>query len=148
MSFSLSKLLHGNDDRRQTSSDAYRRLYDEVKRLVNLEVENARLILTERLTLLFGRVAIVAVSFVLSACVVIFLSMSISDLLLGSLTPWATYMIVGGFYVLLIIILCIFRRQLIINPIARYLSKILLEPRPSRRSKGGESDNAASENAD
>lgn len=147
MSFRLSNLLPG-DDERQASSAAYRRLYEEIRRLVGLEVENARLIVTEKLTLLFGRIALVAVSFVLSACVIIFLSMSISDLLLESLTPWATYMIVGGFYALLIVILAIFRRQLIIDPIARYLSKVLLDPRPSRRRKGGENDNPTSENAE
>ena len=147
MSFSLSNLFPG-DDERQASSAAYRRLYDEIRRLVGLEVENARLVVTEKLTLLFGRIALVAVSFVLSACVIIFLSMSISDLLLESLTPWATYMIVGGFYALLIVILAIFRRQLIIDPIARYLSKVLLDPRPARHRKGGESENTTSENAE
>lgn len=147
MSFNLLNILPG-DEERDNSSAAYRRLYEEVKRLVGLEVENARLMLTEKLTLLLGRVTLVAVAFVLSACVIIFLSMSISDLLLESLTPWATYLIVAGFYALLICILALFRRQLIVDPIARYLSQVLLDPRPSRRHKSENTERSTSENAE
>lgn len=123
-----------------TSADTYRHLADEVRTLVSLEVENARLMLAEKLSLLFGRMALVAISFVVSACAVIFLSMSIADLLLQSLAPWATYMIVAGFYILLIIILAICRRQLIIDPIARYLSKIILDPKPKTKSTNSPTD--------
>ena len=147
MNFNLLNIIPGEEER-ENSSAAYRRLYEEVKRLVGLEVENARLMLTEKLTLLLGRVTLVAVGFVLSACVIIFLSMSISDLLLESLTPWATYLIVAGFYALLICILALFRRQLIIDPIARYLSLVLLDPRPSRRHKSKNNDRSTSENAE
>ena len=135
-----------SDEERASSADAYRRLYDETKRLVNLEVENARLVLTEKLTLLFGRVTLVAVSFVLAVCVLIFLSMSISDLLLEQFTPWVTYLIVAIFYALLVTIVALFRRQLIIDPIARYISKVILDPRPaSKHNNRNESANPSTE---
>lgn len=114
------------------SADTYARLLDETKHLVRLEVENARLLLTEKLSLLFARIALAAVCFVISACAVIFLSMSAADFLLQSLAPWATYLIVAGFYILLIIILALTRRKLITDPIARYLSKIILDPKPAK----------------
>lgn len=129
MNFNLHNILPSEEDK-EKSTEAYTLLYEEGRRLVGLEIENARLLATEKLTLLFGRICLVAVCFVLSACVLIFLSMSISDLLLRNLTPWATYMIVGGFYALLILIVALFRRSLIVNPIARYLSKVILTPRP------------------
>lgn len=128
----LTKLIP-SDEERAASTDSYRRIYDETRRLVNLEVENARLVLTEKLTLLFGRVTLVAVSFVLAVCVLIFLSMSISDLLLERFIPWVTYLIVALFYGVLVAIVAFFRRQLIIDPIARYISKVILDPRPSRK---------------
>ena len=127
----LSKFIPSADDR-ENSSEAYRRIYEEVRRLVSLEVEDAKLMVTEKLTLLLGRVTLVAVAFVLSVCVVIFLSMSISDLLLKSLTPWLTYMIVAAFYAVLVGVVALFRRQLIIDPIARYISKVILDPKPKR----------------
>lgn len=113
---------------RSDSDNTYARLYQEVKRLVNLEIENARLLVTEKLTLLLGRVTLVAVSFVLCTCALIFLSMSLSDWLLRDLEPCWTYLIVGGLYIFLAIVCFLFRRRLIIDPIARYVSRVILDP--------------------
>ncbi len=138
----LSKLIPSAEDR-DTTSEAYRRIIDEGRRLVSLEVEDAKLMLTEKLTLLLGRVTLVAVAFVLSACVVIFMSMSISDLLLKSFSPWVTYLIVAAFYAVLIGVVALFRRQLIVDPIARYISQVILDPKPKRAHKSD--PNAAEE---
>lgn len=107
---------------------AYAKLYGEVKRLCGLEVENARLLLTEKLTLLLGRISLVAVSFVVSAAALVFLSMSVADFLLRGLAPCWTYLIIGGFYVMIIVIVACFRRRLIVDPIARYISRVILDP--------------------
>lgn len=131
MKFSLIDIF--SPQTRRDTGEQYRQLYREGRKLVSLEVENARLMLTEKLSLLLGRIALVAVCFVIAACVVIFLSMSISDLLLQTLAPWATYMIVAGFYILLIIIVALCRQSLIIDPIARYLSSVLLDPPANER---------------
>ncbi len=135
MNFSLLKFFRPKSEpsAAESSVESYQRLLRECKRLVNLEVENAKLALAEKLTLLLGRIALTASCFVIAACVVIFLSMSIADLLLRSLEPWATYMIVAGFYSLLIIIVIACRRTLIIDPIARYITLVLLSPdRPTK----------------
>ncbi|MCM1310212.1 MAG: hypothetical protein NC301_04190 [Bacteroides sp.] len=117
-----------NNNIPQQEDSAYTKLYGEVKRLVQLNVENVKLLLTEKLTLLLGRIALVAVAFVISATALIFLSMSVADFLLRGLEPCWTYLIIGSFYVLLIIIACCFRRRLIIDPIARYISRVILDP--------------------
>lgn len=110
------------------SENAYARLYQEAKRLVGLEVDNAKLLVTEKLTLLLGRITLVAVCFVVCTCALIFLSMSVSDWLLRSLEPCWTYLIVGGFYIVLAAICAICRRTLITDPIARYISRVILDP--------------------
>ncbi|MBD5364433.1 MAG: phage holin family protein [Bacteroides sp.] len=140
----LSRFIPSSDDS-ENSAEAYRRIFDEVRRLVNLEVEDAKLMLTEKLTLLLGRVTLVAVAFVLSVCVVIFLSMSISDLLLKSFSPWVTYLIVALFYAVLVGIVALFRRQLIVDPIARYISQVILDPKPKRPSNSKSDSNSAQE---
>lgn len=140
----LTRFIPSADDR-ENSSEAYRRIYDEVRRLVSLEVEDSKLMLTEKLTLLLGRVTLVAVAFVLSACVVIFLSMSISDLLLKSFSPWLTYLIVALFYAVLVGVVALFRRQLIVDPIARYISKVILDPKPKREANRKSDSNSAEE---
>lgn len=111
-----------------TDDSAYARIYSEAKRLVSLEVENARLLATEKLTLLFGRIALVAVCFVVSATALVFLSMAAADFLLQNLPARWTYLIIAVFYIFIIIIAAAFRRRLIIDPIARFISRVLLDP--------------------
>ncbi len=106
----------------------YSRISSEVKRLFSLEVENLQLMLTEKLTLLFGRIALVAVCFVVGATALVFLSMSVADFLLRGLAPCWTYLIIAAFYILIIIIAASFRRRLIIDPIARFISRVILAP--------------------
>lgn len=130
MNLALLKLFRQKSEPHHTesSTESYQHLLRECKRLVNLEMESAKLALAEKLTLLLSRIALTASCFVIAACVVIFLSMSMADLLLETFTPWFTYLIVACFYTLLIIIVIACRRALIINPIARYISIVLLSP--------------------
>lgn len=129
---------------RSDSDNTYARLYQEVKRLVNLEIENTKLLVTEKLTLLLGRITLAAVSFVVCTCALIFLSMSLSDWLLRDLEPCWTYLIVGGFYILLAIVCFLFRRQLIIDPIARYISRVILDPPTGKSQAPGTQNNTPS----
>lgn len=117
-----------NNSSQQQEESAYNKLYTEVKRLVSLYIENTKLLITEKLTLLLGRIALVAVAFVVSATALIFLSMAVADFLLRGLAPCWTYLIIGGFYVMLVAIVCCFRRKLIVDPIARYISRVILDP--------------------
>lgn len=124
------------------SESTYAKLYQEVRRLTSLHVENAKLLVTEKLTLLLGRITLVAVSFVVCSCALIFLSMSVADWLLRSLEPCWTYLIVGGFYILLAVICAIFRRQLIVDPIARYISRVIIDP-PSCANENNNNSNTS-----
>lgn len=117
-----------NSSAKQEEESAYAKLYAEVKHLCSLEIENARLLLSEKLTLLLARISLVAVSFVVSATALVFLSMSAADFLLRGLAPCWTYLIIGGFYVLIVIVVACFRRKLITDPIARYISRVVLDP--------------------
>lgn len=117
-----------NNASAQQEESAYAKLYSEGKRMLGLQVENVKLMITEKLTLLLGRIALVAVAFVVSATALIFLSMSVADFLLRGLEPCWTYLIIGGFYVILVVIACCFRRRLIVDPIARYISRVILDP--------------------
>lgn len=117
-----------NNSSAHEEETAYSKLYSEAKHLVGLELENARLLLTEKLTLLLGRIALVAVSFVVGTTAFVFLSMSVADFLLRDLEPCWTYMIVGCFYICIVLIVACLRRRLIVDPIARYISRVILNP--------------------
>ncbi len=114
----------------------YSKISSEVKRLFSLEVENLQLMLTEKLTLLFGRIALVAVCFVVGATALVFLSMSVADFLLRGLAPCWTYLIIAAFYILIIIIAVAFSRKLIVDPIARFISRVILAPPSADKAEG------------
>lgn len=118
------------------SDNAYNRIFSEVKHLCNLEIENGKLLLTEKLTLLIGKITLTAVVFIMATAAMIFISMGVAHLLLRCMSPWATYVTVGGFYVAIAVIAAVFRRQLIIDPIARYISRVILDP-PSKAGAPG-----------
>ena len=107
---------------------AYMSLWQSLQRLFNLEVDNAKMLITEKLTVLTARLAVCFVVFVVGTCTLIFASMGVADILLEDLPPRWTYLIIAGFYALVMIILIAFRRRVFINPIARFMSRVILDP--------------------
>lgn len=110
------------------SENSYNKIFAEVKKLCALEIENARLLLTEKLTLLVAKIMLTAVVFVLCTAAMIFISMALADYLLRTLTPAATYSIVGLFYIVAAVLIALFRKSLIVDPVARYVSRVVLDP--------------------
>lgn len=127
----------------QAEESTYAKLYAEVKRLCALQFENVKLVITEKLTLLLGRIALVAIAFVVSTTALIFISMAVADFLLRGLQPCWTYLIIGAFYVMIVVITCCFRRKLIVDPIARYLSRVILDP-PADKGADRKTDSSTS----
>jgi hypothetical protein len=109
-------------------NDDIHSLSDSIHRLFNLEISNARLLITEKCTLLISMIALYGISIIIVLCAILFLSIGLAKLLLDSLAPHLVYLIVAAFYLLLLLVLIVFRRKLIINPIARQISRILLNP--------------------
>ncbi len=126
----ISRFTHMNssqyNDSRQSS--AYLSLWQSLQRLFNLEVDNAKMLVTEKMTLLTARLAICFVVFVVGTCTLIFASMGVADILLEDLPPRWTYLIIAGFYALVIVILITMRRRIFVNPIARFMSRVILDP--------------------
>lgn len=98
-----------------------------IKRLISLYVADARLGIAKRLTLLMSSLATGLIIMLLIAAIVIFGSLAAAFELRQVMNPVAAYGIIAGFYVLLLVVVLIFKRQLIINPLARVLSRAILK---------------------
>lgn len=127
-----------NSESRQAS--AYKSLWQSLQRLFTLEVDNAKMLITEKLTVLTARLAVCFVMFVVGTCTLIFASIAAADFLLESLAARWTYLILAGFYLLVMIILVSFRKRIFINPIARFLSSVILDPPCSDKNSDHDSD--------
>lgn len=108
--------------------NSVRSLYDACKRLAGLYVDSAKITATDKVTTLFSVVAIFLVGMLLSLLAVVFLALALVCLLESVLSPCWTFLIVTGLFLLLIVLLIVFRVQLVYNPVARFVSKLFLKP--------------------
>jgi hypothetical protein len=109
-------------------SESIAELTDHVKRYVRLRINLFKLDLTEKLAILTTTLLISVIFFIVFLFFTLFLSLSFifwfkeyaGDAWLGSL-------IVAGFYILVGLVVFLFRDRLFLNRIVTQISKILLE---------------------
>ncbi|MBD5308064.1 MAG: phage holin family protein [Paramuribaculum sp.] len=111
----------------QPSGNAYQRLATQIKQYVNLSIENARLGVAEKMSVLLSTIAIALIAFALITIAVLFFTIAMAHLL-AEIMPliWA-YGAMCCLNLLVLILILLFRKPLIINPIARLVSKLLLQ---------------------
>lgn len=109
------------------------KLTDEIKEIfvqgrdwVKLEVEYAKLTLAEKFTILFTAVIIGAVCMLMGIVVLIMLALALAELFKTFMLPPFAYLAVGGVVCILILLLYLFRKPILLNPIARSLTKLLI----------------------
>lgn len=103
------------------------RLKDLVKRLLSLYLDNVKLTVAEKLTVLTSAGVMLLVSLVLGIFGLAFLSGACIELLALMLPLWSCYLIMGGVFLLLIIVVALLKRKLIVDPISRFISRLIFE---------------------
>lgn len=96
------------------------------KRLLKLKVEDARLVIAERLSILLENLLFIITAILLGVCCLGFITFAIVHFLSTIMEPGWAYLIVAGIYALMIGALVLFRRQFIGNPISRLISRLIL----------------------
>lgn len=108
------------------------RLKELLKRLGALYVDNAKLTVTEKLTELVSAGVMLVVMLVLGVFGVAFLSGACIELLALMLPLWACYLIMVGVFVALIAALVLLKKKIVVNPIARFISRLVYEHRDGK----------------
>lgn len=104
-----------------------------IKQYLQLLVEDARLNVAEKLTRLLAGIALASLIIIIIISALLFASISAGLALSLVISPVWAFIIVAGFFLLLTVLLIVFRTQLLVNPIARYISRLLLPaPKPSK----------------
>lgn len=103
-------------------------IVDSIKQLATLYIENAKLTTTEKVTMLFSGVALVCGMMFLALIAMIFIAIGVASLLESYIAPFWSYFIIAGVFLIALVILYFFKEHIIENPIARFISKILLNP--------------------
>lgn len=113
-----------HDDSQKTLTS----LYGDAKRLGSMYIDLARLTAAEKATALFSMLAIAILCVMLGMVVLVFLTMGIASLLESYIAPFWTFFIVAGVFIIVTILMIAFKEKLIFNPVARFMSKLLVNP--------------------
>ena len=108
-------------------SDNVSMLTENVKDYVNLRIDLAKLILTEKIARLASFFLISVIFFILAMFLLLFLSLSFVFWFEGIGPGWLGALIVAAFYILGGVLIYVKRHQFFINPLVSHLTKILME---------------------
>lgn len=108
---------------------SYKELWNEVKKYISLQIDYAKLTAVEKLTVLLSAIAFVGVVLVLFACAFFFLSAAFVEWLDSMLAcKWLANLITCGIALLLIVLVFCFKKKLIMDPVAKFVTKLFLNP--------------------
>jgi len=111
----------------QEPAENFQQLYNDVKKYIELQADFIKVEFVEKLTILLSTLLIITLLMILAIAALFYLFFSLAYAivpLVGSLA--ISFCIISGIYLILIIILYVFRKNLIINPLVRFLSKLFL----------------------
>lgn len=123
-------------------NDELRRTLANAKEWGKLYLENLKLLSIEKTTVLLSHGAMAALLLLLGVCAFFFISIALVLLLAQVLPEMWCFLIMGGVYLLIAAIAMIFRRSLFIDPIARFLSRLFLDPLPHQNNNNNNNKKA------
>lgn len=109
-----------------SNSSTVKTLWQRLRDLATLKYEYARLTLAEKLTMIFSMLILCLIGIFISMISIFFLSVAISQWIAESIGAIWSSVIIAGFYLILLILLIGFRKQLIINPVAKFVTRLII----------------------
>ncbi len=107
----------------------YKKLWQQLKNFVTLQIDYSKLTVAEKLSILFSRVLLVAVVLLIGVLLLMQLMGAIVAALTVSLgSASMAHLIAGGILILLLLVIFAFRTQLIVNPVTRFVTKLFFNP--------------------
>ena len=100
-----------------------------------LEVEYLKLTAAEKIIILVSMLVIGAVFLLLLLPAVLMFLFALAQVFIDFMPVALAYVCVGGIVLLVLGILLMFRKQLVINPVAKFISKVLLESQENKKIK-------------
>ena len=119
----------------ESTGEKVRRSSAILMRYLRLTVEDVRLTAAEKLTVLFSTVTFFALVLILGTVALVFVSIGIGHWLAATVAPLMAYLYIAIFYVVVLLALILFRRQILVDPICRFVTRLIVEPPKAAPSK-------------
>lgn len=107
--------------------DEIKDIFAQSQKWVKLEVEYVKLTAAEKITILLSTLILGAICLLIAMVVLILLAFACVDLLKLLMTPALACLSVGGLLILLILIIFLLRKPLLLNPIAKLVTRLILD---------------------
>lgn len=118
------------------------KITDEIKELLaqsvnwaKLEVEYIKLTAAEKLIIIVSMMVIGIVVLLLLLPAILMFLFALAQVFIGFMPVAVAYVCIGGIVLLLLGVLVLFRKPLVINPVAKFISKVLLDHSENKTSK-------------
>ena len=108
--------------------DDVKDIFTQVVTWVKLEVEYAKLTAAEKCAMLMATLVMGLLMFLIGLVLLIVLSIMLIDVFRIFLAPWLACLCVAGILIVLMLLIFFLRKYLLINPIARFITKLFLNP--------------------
>lgn len=105
----------------------YTRLLEQLKRYLSLNVDNVRLTAAEKLTMVLSAMVLILAGVLLGVTLLFFITLAVVQFIAPAVGMGWAYMIMAGFVALIVLVLFIFRKPLVIDPVARFISRVVLK---------------------
>ena len=107
----------------------YKKLFTEARKFFALEWDYTKLTAVEKLAVLLSATAFIAVVIIIATFAIHYLFSALISVLTTALgCSWGAHLIAVGILLVLLLIVFAFKRQLIVDPVARFVSKLFLKP--------------------
>lgn len=108
-------------------TDELKDIATQAKGWLGLEIEYAKLTVAEKGVVLMSSVALGAICLLLGVAALIMFAFALVEVFKLFLAPVFAYLSVGGLVLLMLIMIYIFRVDLVINPISRLVTRIFFD---------------------
>lgn len=96
---------------------------------VKLEVEYAKFTIAEKFTMLMSAMIIGAVCLLLGISVLLMLSFALVEVFKSFMDPALAFVAVSGVICILMLLIYLCRKPLLLNPIAKFITKVFFTPK-------------------
>ena len=107
----------------------YKKLFNEARKYFSLEWDYTKLTAVEKMAVLLSSIAFLAVVIILGTFALAYVFSALIDVLAAALgCTWGAQLIAAAILLVLLLVVFAFKKQLIVDPVARFVSKLFLKP--------------------
>ena len=118
---------------KRTLTDQIKDLFKLGKRYATLQVECIRLSAAEKLTILLSALALGLIAILMLSLIIFMLAFMAAALFGEVMSPALAYLCAAGSILLILVLIFLLRKPLLINPLARLITKALCPKKPEEK---------------